>query len=74
MRAIKHILDNIDGKKRMPLWLHRAHRLGHLIYYGAMAFGLASIHDRIVLVVFALEGLSLVLGREELRNAVIEFE
>jgi len=33
--ALGHVIDCIDGEKEPPRWLHRSHRVGHILFLGS---------------------------------------
>jgi hypothetical protein len=66
--ATSHVIDCIDGEKEPPRWLHRSHRVGHILFLGsgvAIAFGAHSVeilHYFVMGGVCFVECLTFVLG------------
>lgn len=73
-KLLAHVVNGLDGKRTLPPWFHRVHKLGHLVYYGGMALGAGWLHEKIVWLLFGAEVVSVMIGSDEVRAAVEEFE
>ena len=62
--ATEHVLACIDGEKEPPKWLHRCHRVGHVLYLGTGVFALEWVHLHIVGVLCVIEVLTFVVGSD----------
>jgi hypothetical protein len=60
----EHVLKCIDGEKEPPKWLHRSHRVGHVLYLGTGVFALEWIHMHVVGVLCVIEVLTFVVGSD----------
>lgn len=58
-----HVIDCIDGKKEPPLWLHRSHRVLHLVYLVSAVFVIFHIiHEGVVVALTCVEASTFFMG------------
>jgi len=61
-KACNHVINCIDGELEPPKWLHRSHRLGHVLYLGTALCGVEILHHGITYGLVCVEMMTFVVG------------